>query len=65
MLIMFITFRAGIHTNIDPPRLTTLTGGNDLIAVVKHDLLSFRGLVSLFYIVFHNNTLHYIGFNYL
>ena len=65
MLKMFITFRAGTRTNIDPDTLTPLAGGNDLIAVVKHDLLGFRGLVSLFYIVFHHNTLQYIGLNYL
>ena len=65
MLIMFIPFRAGIITNIDPGTKTSLTGGNDLIAVVKHDLLGFRGLVSLFYIVFHHNNIQYIGLNYL
>lgn len=65
MLMMSITIRTGKRPNIDPDIMTSLAGGNDLIAVIKHDLLSFRGLVSLFYIVFHNNTLHYIGFNYL
>ena len=62
---MFITFRAGINTYINPSRQTALTGGNNLVAVIEHDLLSFRSLVILLYIVFHNNTLQYIGLNYL
>ena len=57
MLKMFITLRAGINTYINPSRQTALTGGNNLVAVIEHDLLGFRGLVSLFYIVFHHNNL--------
>lgn len=62
---MFITLRTGINTYINPSRQTGLTGGNNLVAVIEHDLLNFRSLVILLYIVFHNNTLQYIGLNYL
>ena len=54
---MFITFRAGLITYINPDRQTALTGGNDLVAVIEHDLLSFRSLVIFLCIIFHDNIL--------
>ena len=63
--MMLITLRAGICTDVDPDIRTSLAGRNNLITVVEHDLLGFGGLVILLYIVFHNNTLQYIGLNYL
>lgn len=63
--MMLITLLAGRYTDVDPDIPTSLAGRNNLITVVEHDLLSFRGLVILLYIVFHSNTLQYIGLNYL
>lgn len=63
--MMFITMRAGIITDVDPDIVTILAGRNNLITVVEHDLLGFRGLVILLYIVFYSNNLQYIGLNYL
>ena len=54
---MFITFRTGADTNINPGRLTALAGGNDLITVIEHDLLGFGSFVILFHIIFHDNIL--------
>lgn len=65
VLIMLITLHAGRFTDVDPGTHTTLAGRNNLITVVEHNLLGFRGLVILLYIVFHSNTLQYIGLNYL